>query len=230
MKLLLILLSIFSVTVACDAASGPEERATVERDVTVLQSQADLERQLAILNKRAMTGRADFEFEYFDFVFKNMPALEAHAVTALHRLESAAKKNNALAQTRLGFMLNTGTFLPINKDSGLYWLLLAGQQGNVKAQRLLGAEFASRAVESKDVSQVTEYRTNSIQWLRRAEDQGDIEAKSLLGKILAMKQETRLEGIALIKEAAELGSENAKEALQLISSEVESTGNPQARD
>ena len=215
------ILVLYALSACVDASTPRSEKegpnGSIEPDVT--DSSMDNDERLSRLSALADVGDARDEFVYFEFVLREFPNSEELRSLAFDRLESAATKGYAEAQLQLGFFLNSGIHVPENRDAGLYWLLLAGQQENVDAQKLLGAEFVLRMSES--LNDRDTLRRNAVYWLRKAMMAGDLESKSLLGKLLVQTDESREEGLQLLVEAAKHGSESAQEAIDLIEREVE---------
>jgi TPR repeat protein len=63
--------------------------------------------------------------------------------TALRELEPLAKQGNADAQSKLGWMYETGGFdqVPFNNKTAVRWYTLAAKQGNAESQFNLGSMY-----------------------------------------------------------------------------------------
>lgn len=110
-------------------------------------------------------------------------SIPADTVRSISLLRSSAAKGYAPAQNYLGFLYQRGRMVTASRDSALYWLERAADNGDPKALNNLAFLLLndSTSVSRNDSSETA----RAIAMLRRASDAGVPEAMSHLGDIYA---------------------------------------------
>lgn len=132
---------------------------------------------------------------------------------AIFYLKKAAEGGLALAQQMYGDMLYKGEVVPQNIKQGLHLLTLSAEQGDVKAQTILGGLYGA---ENEYVEQNPEL---AFKWTERAAQHNDIDALANLGWMYDQAVGTQRDvqkGIQMLIHASEHGSAQSAMNLGMI--------------
>jgi TPR repeat protein len=94
--------------------------------------------------------------------------------TALRLFRLLAEQGNAIAQSALGYMLETGEGVQQDYSEAAKWYRLAGEQGDALAQTRLGFMYEMGKGGSQNFAE-------AAKWLRLAAEQGRVAAQDSLG-------------------------------------------------
>src|SRR5665647_1597616 len=94
--------------------------------------------------------------------------------TALRLFRLLAEQGNAIAQSALGYMHETGEGVPQDYSEAAKWYRLAGEQGDALAQTRLGFMYEMGKGGSQNFAE-------AAKWLRLAAEQGRVAAQNSLG-------------------------------------------------
>ena len=93
---------------------------------------------------------------------------------AVRQFRMASDQGNAIGQTNLGQMYETGFGVPQNYAEAVRWYRMAADQGFYSAQLNLGRMF-------KDGLGVPQNNAEAVRWYRMAADQGEAQGQNSLG-------------------------------------------------
>ena len=186
---------------ALDAGQGTEETIGAEFDALLAEFK---------------DGNLEAAAIAFNLVFQSKEPMTSRRQIVADILQESALAEHAEAQFILGQLLEDGRLMQKDPEAGLYWLLLAAQQGHYEAQKSVALSFMVFALESDSEEEKDLGRTNAIHWLRVATERGDLDSKALLGELYSEREETREEGLKLLREAAAAGSSHATDVLQIF--------------
>jgi TPR repeat protein len=127
-----------------------------------------------------------------------------HLQAALSLFRRASELGDSDAMVQLGGMLADGEGVPRNYPEALHWFNMAADRGNPVAMLQLYGMYSLGQGVSEDYAR-------AAYWARKAADLGDSRGKFDLGE--AYEQG---EAIALYREAAKLGHEDAKKRYQQL--------------
>jgi TPR repeat protein len=117
----------------------------------------------------------------------------------------------------LGALYQTGTFIEIDRDKALKWLLLASHKGITDAQVMTANNYALRFSRSVDENQKQSFFKKAGFWYANAISRGSVIAKRQYGQMLLHVDMVSKEGLSLLHQAADLGDARAMHSLGLNS-------------
>lgn len=161
-------------------------------------------------------GNLEAAVAAFNLAFQSTDPMMGRRQIAAEVLQESALAGHAQSQFILGQLLADGRLLRKDPEASRYWLLLAAQQGHQEAQKSIALSFVMSALDSKAEEEKELSRSNAIHWLRIAMERGDLNSKALLGELYSERENTREEGLRLLREAAADGSNHATEVLQVF--------------
>lgn len=168
---------------------------------------SDMAEGVSWIRKSAESGYAEAQYNLANIYFSGEGVMQ-NSKEGEKWLTSAATQGYTEAQQQLGIRYMMGKSLSKNIDTAKVWLHAAAEKGDVIAQFHLGILY-------QDGGELDE----SQKWLELAAEQGYLDAKYALGVLYYYKRGGKTDkqkGISLWKEAAEAGSEVARNELKRI--------------
>jgi hypothetical protein len=166
----------------------------------------DFSEALALIEKAAQLGDAEAQSEFADALRGG-----GDVTTALKWEKKAAEQGYPKAQHNVAYHYQNGIGTPVNQEQQFYWYKKAAENGFTESKHSLAVCYLNGVGTPQDFKK-------AIDWLEKAANEGHATAKRRLGACyvegMAGLAADREKGWSLIREAASLGDEQAKNLIR----------------